>query len=394
MDEAIQRYASNGWKVVIAEVDPKKVELLGGGRSSLSPIQFWTDKPYDTIPSTLGLLSIDQHQELLIYVLHPEKRFETKNYKLIFPPTNIEVDKKVHEKVGDFYTTLYDRLDKKHPGSFVGEYAWTTKECGQPCPNEPLLIHELLTLGGNVLEELVPEEERHPEPPELTEEEEEKQEEKFKEMKPVERIKAKKELEEERKEFERRKGVLKRQQYIMSRVHRRYDKNGLPQDVKIGPAAHPVRGGVDIPQGPGGKLPTAVKSAKENMLQVRYVRFRPWDGQVQCEKPQPGRWGKFWRHIRERRKIWVANDLARRSRKFKDLEQAIFTPIPELGIKGGQRPSKKADAGADAGAPGEDEAKDSRCGCRMVGSSEPAGGALGWLGLLGAAAAVRRRRSS
>ena len=330
----VQQYVDQGSKVVVGEVNPNKIELIGGDRSILSPIQFWTEKSYTKLPARLALNSLDKHQELLIYVLHPDKRFETKNYKTVLVPSNLHVSPKVEERMGEFYTALYDRIDSKFPSSFVAEYAWTTEDCGQPCPNEPLLIHEKLSLGGDIFEQALPEEERFPEPPELTEEEEKKQEEelKAKELNPRELRDAKKELEEERKELARRKGVLARQKYIISRVHRRYDAQGLPKDVEIGPA-QPVHGGVGIPQGAEGEVPTKAQPAKDNRLQARYIAFNTWGGEMRCEKPVRWRWGKFWSHKRKRRKIWVADDLARKNRDYFKVDEVVWTPVPELGLK-------------------------------------------------------------
>jgi hypothetical protein len=72
---------------LVAEVDPKRIELVGGDRAQLSPVRFATSQPFDTIPSRLGLLNAPKEQELIIYVIDPESRYEAKNYKTIFPPT-------------------------------------------------------------------------------------------------------------------------------------------------------------------------------------------------------------------------------------------------------------------------------------------------------------------
>jgi hypothetical protein len=388
-DQVLKPYLDAGAKLVIAEVNPNRVELLGGNRSTLSPIQFWSDKPYDTIPSTVGLLSLGDAQELLVYVLHPDQRYEPKNYEVIYPPTDLHVDPKVEEKMGEFYVALYDRMMKQHPLAFVEEYAWSADKCGQPCATEPLLLNEALSLGGDVFELSVPDEEKQPEPPELTDEEKKKQEEDLKPLKPAERIKAKKELEEERKELYRRKALIARHHYTLSRFHRRYDAKGLPKDPAIGPAG-PVRGGVDIPQGPNGECPTDVRPAQENMFQARYIYFHPWKGVINCEKPERWRWAKKWRTVFKRNKIWIADDLARRNRTLIDVDKVVWTPVPALGIQGGQ-PKPVADAGP--GTEAKPEAKKSSCGCRLVGSESSGALALGGLALFVLAARRRRGRA-
>jgi MYXO-CTERM domain-containing protein len=337
-------------------------------------------------------LSLGDAQELLVYVLHPDQRYEPKNYEVVYPPTDLHVDPKVEEKMGEFYVALYDRMMKRHPLAFVEEYAWSADKCGQPCATEPLLLSEVLSLGGDVFELSVPDEEKQPEPPALTDEEKKKQEEDLKPLKPAERVKAKKELEEERKELYRRKALIARHHYTLSRFHRRYDAKGLPKDPTIGPGS-PVRGGADIPQGPNGECPTDVRPAQENMFQARYITFHPWKGVINCEKPERWRWAKKWRTVFKRNKIWIADDLARRNRTLINVDKVVWTPVPALGIKG-TPPKAIAQAGADAG-PGTDtkpEAKRSSCGCRFVNPESSGTLALGGLALL--VLALRRRRGS
>jgi hypothetical protein len=167
---ALKPYAA--LKPLIAEVDPKRIELVGGDRAQLSPVRFSTSQPYATIPSRIGLLNAPQQQELIVFVIDPEARYEAKNYKTIFPPTNVNLDFSAKERMGEFYNALYDLILVKTPQTFLSEFAWPTSGCGQPCATEPLMIHELLSLGADVFEQAVPDAERHPKPPELTKEQE------------------------------------------------------------------------------------------------------------------------------------------------------------------------------------------------------------------------------
>ena len=56
--------------------------------------------------------------------------------------------------------------------TFLAEYAWSTEGCGEPCVNAALRLDELLTLGADVFERSVPEDQQNPEPPARSEEEE------------------------------------------------------------------------------------------------------------------------------------------------------------------------------------------------------------------------------
>ena len=252
LEAAIKPYVDSGMKFLVADVDSKRLEIIAGGRSQLSAIRYWSEKPVTQIPSTLGRLNLSGTQELLVFVLDPEKRYETKNYKMVEPPTNLEVAMKsvpgpggLKERPGELYAGIHDRLLAKDPKAFLLEYAWPTSGCGEPCPNPPLYISELLTLGADVFEQFVSDEDKNPDPPELSEEEKKKEE----KLEKAEQKQAK----ETREEVARRKALLSRHEYILTRMHHRYTKDTLPEDVKIGPAAKHKRGGVEIPKGKEAK---------------------------------------------------------------------------------------------------------------------------------------------
>ena len=111
-----------GMQMLVAEVTTSKVELAGARRALLSPIRFATREAY-AIPSTLGLANSKGHQELVVYVLHPDKRFEVANYPNAYPPTNAIVDLSVKERMGEFYAGVHDALLAKDPRAFLVEYA-------------------------------------------------------------------------------------------------------------------------------------------------------------------------------------------------------------------------------------------------------------------------------
>lgn len=388
--QAVKPYVDAGMSLLVAEVDPKRVELVGGERAQLSPLRYWTESKLTKIPAKLGLLNLDKKQELFLYVLSPEmKRYEVKNYGNTFPPTNIEVDFAVKERMGEYYTALHDRIQSKDPKAFLTEFVWKAEGCGHPCQNEPLLLHELLSLGGDVLDEKVPEEQRNPEPPELTEEEKKKFEAELKELKPNERTKAKKEAEAERKEIARRKALVERQKYVLTRLHHRYDATNLPEDPVIGPAANGLEGGDKIPKGQKQEISTEVTPSGKTEMQVRYNNFHPWKGMMKCDAPERWRWGKPPREYRGLRKTWVAHDLTRKSRTQIDPTQVTITPIPALDIAG---TAALGDAGADAGDAAAGDKKKGACGCSTPGA--PAGAPLGWLALGAALVLVSRRRGS
>lgn len=384
---AVKPYVDSGMNLLVAEVDPKRIELVGGERAILSPIRYQTESAVTKLPVKLGLLSLDKKQELFLYVLDPEKRYEVKNYGNTFPPTNIPVSFDIKERMGEFYTAIHDLIQKKDPKTFLVEYAWPTEGCGQPCQNEPLLLSELLSLGGDVFEAALPEEEQHPKPPDLTEEEKKKQEAELKAIEAKERPKAKKQMEEDRKELFRRKGIIARQKYILTRLHHRYDGSNLPDDPEIGPAPA-VAGGQTIPKGIKREISFEVKPAPKNQLQTRYNNFHEWKGMMKCNPPERWRWGKPPREYRGLRKTWVAADLTRKNRTQIDPAAMVFAPIPSIGLAG---VVEGADAGTtDAGTETVPPPKKG-CGCRVAGAPENGETEAFSLTLLGLGLLLKRR---
>ena len=377
---------------LVAEVDPKRIELVGGDRAQLSPVRFATSQPFDTIPSRLGLLNAPKEQELIIYVIDPEARYEAKNYKTIFPPTNIQLDFTAKERMGEFYNALYDLILQKHPQSFLSEFAWPTEGCGQPCATEPLMISELLSLGADVFEQSVPEAERHPKPPELTKEQEKAFKDTIKDLKPKERLEREKVFKTERATVVERQGLLARHKYVVSRLHYRYDAKNLPKDPQLG-AAVAASGGTAQPKGKDGEASTEIKTGDANKLQTRYNNFHPWVPVIQCQTPDRYRWGKAGRDYRGLRKTWITDDLTRKSHTQIKPDVVVKTPIPDLGLGMAPAPTK-ATGGAGGPATPDAAAAKSGCGCR-VGANAPSGSstplALALAGALGLGL-VRRRR--
>jgi MYXO-CTERM domain-containing protein len=382
---ALKPYAA--LKPLVAEVDPKRIELVGGDRAQLSPVRFATAQPFDTIPSRLGLLNAPKQQELLIFVIDPEARYEAKNYPTIFPPTNVHLDFSAKERMGEFYNALYDIILAKHPQTFLAEYAWPADGCGQPCATEPLMIHELLSLGADVFEQSVPEAERHPKPPELTKDEEKIFKDSIKELPPKEQRERTKVFKDERIMVAERQALVARHKYLVSRLHYRYDAKTLPKDPQIGSAAA-ASGGWAQPKGKEGEASTEVKTGDSNKLQIRYNNFHPWVPVIQCPQPDRFRWGKAGRDYRGLRKTWIADDLTRKSHTQIKPAAVVKTPVPDLGL-GMPAAAKKPDAAAEAAA--ADKAKGS-CGCRVAGEGDPAGASLALLSALGALFGLRRRR--
>jgi MYXO-CTERM domain-containing protein len=376
---------TRGMKFLVAEVEVDRLELLGDGGAVLAPIRFVTHMGYRDLLSRLGLVNLDGKQDLIVYTIHPENRFEVKNVKTVPAPTNLEVEMSasdakggLKERPGEFYAALQDRVLEKTGAVVLTEYVWDTKECGEPCVRSPLTLQALLTFGGDALEANVPDEAKSPEPPELTEE----QIEKSKDWKPEQM----KKLEEVRKETARRQALVDRQRYVLTRLHYRYDAQGLPEALTLVPAAGGIQGGIDLPKSSEKTIDTATSAGSPNKYQARYNLFRPWKSEMKCEAPARDRWGKRPIHNRVSNKVWSAIDLSRKSRDEIDLAKAVRTPVPALGIPGIAAVKPKAEPVAEVAE------KSSGCGCEVVGGAPSRSPA--WLALAALAAAVvlRRRR--
>jgi MYXO-CTERM domain-containing protein len=389
-EAAVGPYLGAGMRFAVAEVDTKRVELVGGDRAQLSPIRFYTEQPYDTLPSRLGLINLPPKgkQEIVVYVLDQQKRFQTANYTNYQPPTNVEVDFAVKERIGEFYNAIYDIILKKNPEAFLLEYAWAADGCGQPCATDPLVISEILSLGADVFELSVPEEEKNPEPPELTEEEKKSYKEEWKELKPKERKEKQKQLDEDRKRVAVVKALVERNKFIVSRLHYRYDEKTLGRDPKLAPA-DAIEGGVALAKGEKREVSAEVKGAAENRLQTRYNNFHNWKPVIKCQSPDRWKWGKSPPDYRGLRKTWIAEDLTRKSRTQIKPAEVMKTAIPALGLAVAKEP---VDGGADAST--DDAKKGKGCGCRTAGGERRSGAFAAFVAALALAGLRRQRRAS
>ena len=280
----------------------------------------------------------------------------------------------------------------KDPQAMLVEFAWNTEGCGRPCPNEGLSLSELLSLGGDFFELSLPEEERNPQPPEMSEEEKKKMK-IFLESKqdPKERKEEEARMEADRLELARRKALIARQKYIVTRLHHRYDKAGLPKDIELEAAPH-LTGGIGVPQGEQGELDTQVNSGgDESEYQVRYSHLHPNKKVISCDQPERYRWGIPPLSYRGLRKIWTAGDLARINRKKINPAEMVLNDVPALGLTGQWTKEAEATAAAEAAAGAAQEK--GMCGCRLLGRSTHANGGT-WFAALGLVGLWLGRRRS
>lgn len=306
--EALAPYVRDQMKFFVARVDIKKVQRDSHGLVVLSPLRFGFDSAELRLPVRLGLLNADGKQDLIIYVLSPDSRYEVANYPNIFVPTNIEVADSVRHGFGSFYAELFDET-LRHSGdrAVITEYAWQTSGC-DPCPTPPLQDSELFILGDEQIFPGVAESVAVPSGDSAV-------------------------------------ASGRRQPYfgggsawVLTRLHTRYDRRTLNEDL-IFRAARPAVGGRANWDGTLGDNGAQVlnQDGGVNNFQGRYIIRHYWKGAVSCKDPRygvfggpPGGSGKS--------PASAATDLANVPRGQIKLGAVIQASVPSLGIVVKPRP--------------------------------------------------------
>ena len=231
----LRPYVEAGTKFFVARVDPSRV-TFEEGRAVLSPLRFHYDTPDFWLPVRLGLLSSQGQQDLIVHVLARGQRYEVANYANVTIPTNLRVVDAVRGEFGGFYEWVFRETVAHNPRTVVTEYAWDSMSC-DPCPGPVLSPEDVMTLGADVANDRQP------------------------------------------------------YGYTLTRLHYRYGPQDLTEDL-VFRAAPPLRGGQGIPSADGVMEQGAqVSTSQQNTFQGRYVILHPWEGAIDCQTPQRGRWG-------------------------------------------------------------------------------------------------------
>ena len=331
----LKPYVEGGSKFFVAKVDVEKVKKVDG-RLTLSPLRFHYDSKDFNLPIRLGMMNSSGTQDLIVHILAPGKRYQVANYKNATIPTNLDVKEEARTRFGEFYAALFDRTLEKNPGAVVTEYAWDASSC-DPCPEPPLEPAELATFGGDVL------------------------------------------------------GTGDAYNFVLTRLHARYAKDGINQDL-VFKAAEPIEGGRES-RGEGGKLEEGARQGSMNNFQGRYAIRHEWTGEIKCANPVRGRWGGPPDHKQQVASGPVAaTDLAFVPRGKLELARVVRSDVPEIGVTSAAAPDdKKPPAGAGATPPAGETSqpvKKEKKGCSAGG----AGGLAGALAVLMMLAALRRSR--
>ncbi len=282
---ALAPYVKEQMKFFVAKVNAAKVLKDEQGVVVLSPLRFHYEETSFKLPVRLGLLNAPAapsapaalgaqaaqakpaKQDLIVYVLGDDKRYEVANYPNAFIPTNLEVKDATRDAFGPFYATLFDATIAKAGGrAVVTEYAWQSSSC-DPCPTPPLTDDDVATLGGDVLFGM-----GAPAAPD-------------KSMPPS-----------------KGKGMGRggrgggyyggaSRPMVLTRLHARYDASTLTEDL-VFKAADPVVGGREFVVDDKGNLEKGAQSSTSgNNFQARYAIRHEWTGPITCSSPRRGVWG-------------------------------------------------------------------------------------------------------
>ena len=294
----LEPYVQSGMKFFVAKVDVSKVSFNEQGQAALSPLRFHYDTDQFSLPVRLGLINSNGDQDLIVHILGKQKRYEVANYENVTIPTNIEVKNEVRERFGQFYASLYDHTLEQNPQAIVTEYAWAASSC-DPCPVPSLSGQELRVLGADVLPSMSP-------------------------------------------YFDPQGNLIDEwsvaSEFTLTRLHARYDKASLGEDL-VFQEAPPIVGGREFLQDNGvlerGSRPSEYGG---DNFQARYIIRHYWDGPVTCSNPQFGIWGGPPGHGQS--ELEVARDLAfvKRDAKLDDFVTAAAHT--ELGLPGPAAPVK------------------------------------------------------
>ena len=231
----LEPYVQSGDFFFAAKVNTSKVTFDSEGKAVLSPLRFNFDSEDFQLPIRLGMINSNGKQDLIVYILGNEQRYELKNYPNVTVPTNIQVVDAVRNDFAAFYRSIFSRTVKENPGAAITEYSWSASSC-DPCPGPVTLTEEdFLTFGADVLP-----------------------------------------------------GDVYRD-WVLTRIHLQYEKDQIGEDL-IFKKADPIVGGREN-YTEENKLETESQSSSFNAFQARYIIRHPWEGLVECEAPNFNIWG-------------------------------------------------------------------------------------------------------
>lgn len=231
----LRPYVESGMYFFVARVNAKRVQRSAQGRVVLSPLRFDYDHDGFFLPVRLGMINAAENQDLVVYTLGYQRRFEVANRPNVFVPTNLEVRDEVRDDFTAYYEAVFARTLEQEPAAVVTEYAWGSQKC-DPCPGPTLSQADILSLGGDLMPD-----------------------------------------------------SLNAWSWVVTRMHARYSADEVGEDL-VFTHAPPVVGGREVRQADGA-LEQGARQDRENNFQARYIIRHEWAGDASCDNPRFGVWG-------------------------------------------------------------------------------------------------------
>jgi len=142
---ALKPYVRQNMKFFVAKVNLK--EQAKTGVAYLRPLQFAFESPKFMLPVRLGMLNANGPQDLVLYVLTPQGRVETTNYRTVKLPSDMDLPTFVRNEFGTTYKALFDaQAAREDYRAIFTEYFWDMGWC-DPCAADPLTPDELRQAG-------------------------------------------------------------------------------------------------------------------------------------------------------------------------------------------------------------------------------------------------------
>ena len=283
-------YIEKGMYFFVAKVNVKKLTFDKAGNAALSPLRFSYDSEKFELPIRLGLINAKEKQDLIVHVLADNQRYELANYPNVTIPTNIDVQPTARAEFPYFYVSLFDRTLSANPNAVVTEYAWIAGNC-DPCPgNQRLTPADFRALGGDVLTGSGVDQKL------------------------------------------RAQAAMGWRNFVITRLHARYDKTSLGEDLVLR-AAPPIVGGREFLSN-GTTLEQGAQPSSSNNFQARYAIRHPWTGPVACSEPVFNQWGGPPEGSKASEETLSARGAAFVKRDATKVEKPAESPIAELKIKG------------------------------------------------------------
>jgi MYXO-CTERM domain-containing protein len=183
------------------------------------------------------------------------------------------------------------------------------------------------------------------------------------------------------------------QGFVLTRLHARYSKSALNEDLVFRPAG-PIVGGREFVQ-TDGKLEEGSRPDSVNNFQARYAIRHPWEGPIACANPRRGIWGGPPAGVNADTSVRPATDLAFAPRGNVTLAQMVRQNVPELGLTATQTIASTLGAGTTGATTSTDVPPSpggGGCGmCSIGGGGDVPVGLFAFVGLVGLFALRRSR---